>query len=200
MRHAKIRAKLNLNQGQRKSLTLNLSRSLFAHQRVITTVARAKVVRPVVERILSLSKTNSLNNRRRVFQILGDHALVSKLFEKLGPLFNDRSYGFTRIIHFKKRRGDDASLVIFELVKKLAEEKPKPIEKKEKKVAPAQVPIAQEKPQKQETVLEEKIEPKKEKQKIIKKEEKKPEPKPKPPTPSKFLGSIGKIFRRKQEP
>ncbi len=211
MRHAKKRAKLNLNQGQRKALALNLSRSLFAHQRIITLEARAKVLRPIIEKILALSKIDSLNNRRKVFQLLGDHVLVKKIFEKLAPLFNDRNSGFTRIIHFKKRRGDDASLVIFELVKQLPKEKPKPVEKKDKKTAPVPAPASLEKPQKERPAVEEKISLKTEKPKVIKKEEKKLEPKARPPKqdlekkkesqkPSKFLGGIGKIFRRKQEP
>lgn len=211
MRHAKKRSKLNLNQGQRKGLTLSLIRSLFTHQRIITLESRAKVVRPIIENILAISKIDSLHSRRKVFQLLGDHVLVKKIFEKLNPLFNDRSSGFTRIIHFRKRRGDDASLVIFELVKQLPKEKPKPVVKSEKKAITREAPSSLEKPQKEKTAVEEKIAPKAEKPKVVKKEEKVLEPKEKPPKhdlekkreaqkPSKFLGSIGKIFRRKQEP
>lgn len=204
MRHAKKRSKLGRNLGQRKALIFSLCRSLFIHQRIITTQTKAKVARPFVEKILYLAKTDNLTNRRRVFQLLNDHVLVKRVFEQLAPLFKDRNGGFTRIMRFKKRRGDDAYLSIFELVKRLPEEKPK---HKEKKATASQAGTpAPEKALKKEAPAKEKIKP----EDVSQKPERHPEPKPRPPkediTKIKedkkpgILGGVSKIFRRKQEP
>lgn len=214
MRHAKKRSRINRTRGEMRSLVMNQCRSIFEYQRIITTYAKAKVVRPVAEKIISLAKADNLSNKRKVFAILNDHALVKHIFEKIAPLFKDSHGGYTRIIKYKNRRGDNALLVIFELTKKLVEDKPAPKEKKEKKPKTATEPVSEagkheeaeiHKPGAQEKKKHEHEKP------ATYKEEKHPEKKFKPPVKDiekdkheqkgdKFLGGIGKMFRRKQEP
>ncbi|MBU2541864.1 MAG: 50S ribosomal protein L17 [Candidatus Omnitrophica bacterium] len=200
MRHAKKRTRLNLTEGERKSLILNQCRSIFKYQRITTTYSRAKVVAPAVERIISLARVDNLTNRRRVFQKLKDHALVKKLFIEFAPLFKERNGGYTRILRLSRRRGDNANLVIFELIKRLPEKKSPPKAKKEEKAvtqekvqAPKQVTPPKEKPKAPPTAKEEK--PLKQKPTPAVKELPKDKKKG-----GKFFGGIGKIFRRKQEP
>lgn len=209
MRHAKKRSRINRTRGEMRSLLLNQCRAIFEHQRIITTLAKAKVVQPVVEKIITLAKHDNLNNRRLVFQQLNDHIMVKEVFEKFAPLFKDVNGGYTRIIKLKNRRGDNALMVIFELTKRLAEEKPVVSkEKKEKKPRQTQEVAGEElKQQAKETpkpAPHEKKTPESEKPK-----EKQPEKKFKPPLKDKdmhepkgdkFLGGISKMFRRKQEP
>jgi large subunit ribosomal protein L17 len=203
MRHAKKRSRLGRTVGERNSLILNLCRALLINQRIITTCAKAKVVRPVAERIFSLARTDALHNRRQVFALLNDHTLVEKVFEKFAPLFKGINGGYTRIIRLNRRRGDNAFLVIFELTKQLPEEKPKV---HEKKAAAKPAEPAHEKPQKK----EEHPKPELERRPVTEEKVKPVEPKVKPPKQDTtkikqekkpgILGGMGKIFRRKQEP
>lgn len=208
MRHAKKRSRINRTRGEMRALLLNQSRSMFEHQRIITTYAKAKVVQPVVEKIITLAKHDNLNNRRLVFQQLNDHIMVKEVFEKFAPLFKDVNGGYTRIIKLRNRRGDNALMVIFELTKRLAEEKPVVTKaKKEKKPKVTQEAAGEElKQQEKEVPASAHQEKKAETEKPI---EKHPEKKFKPPLKEKdkhepkgdkFLGGISKMFRRKQEP
>ncbi|MFH0856222.1 MAG: 50S ribosomal protein L17 [Candidatus Omnitrophota bacterium] len=115
MRHKKKRLQLNRFTGWQEATIKSLARNLLIYESMKTTLQRAKAVRPLAERLLSLAKTNTLTARRMAFSILGDHKLVSNLFNEIGPRFSKRASGFTRIINLGKRRGDDASIVIFEL-------------------------------------------------------------------------------------
>ena len=207
MRHAKRRTRLNLTQAERKAFIMNQCCSILKYQRIITTYSKAKVVRSTVERILSLARDDTLGNRRKVFQVLNDHILVKRVFEKFGPLFKERNGGYTRLLRFKRRRGDNASLVIFELTNRLPEEKPVVKEKKEKKTPTAQQVVpAKEKPQEKEAIIKEKPKPKPEKAKPPLKIEERPKPplreipkEKKEKRRGRFLGGISKFFRRKQE-
>lgn len=208
MRHAKKRSRINRTRGEMRALLLNQSRSIFEHQRIITTLAKAKVVQPVVEKIITLAKHDNLNNRRLVFQKLNDHIMVKEVFEKFAPLFKDVNGGYTRIIKLKNRRGDNALMVIFELTKRLAEEKPVATkEKKEKK--PKQIQESAGEASKQQEKEAPASAPQETKAEVEKPKEKHPEKKFKPPLKEhekhepkgdKFLGGISKMFRRKQEP
>ncbi len=196
MRHAKKRSRINRTRGEMRALLLNQSRSMFEHQRIITTYAKAKVVQPVVEKIITLAKHDNLNNRRLVFQQLNDHVMVKEVFEKFAPLFKDINGGYTRIIKLRNRRGDNALMVIFELTKRLTEEKPVVAKEKKEKKLKATPEAAGEELKQQEAETD-------------KSKEKHPEKKFKPPLKEKdvhepkgdkFLGGISKMFRRKQEP
>jgi large subunit ribosomal protein L17 len=109
----------------------NMVKNLFKYQAIKTTVARAKETKRLAERLITISKDDTVFARRRVYSVLGDRDLVWKLFKEIQPLFKARSSGFTRIIPIGFRRGDGASLCILELTeKKIVEKLPK--KKKEK--------------------------------------------------------------------
>jgi len=118
----------------RKATIKSLVRALLLHQRIITTQAKAESARIVAEKLISLGKTNTLAARRRAYALLCDHNLVSMLFKDIAPLFEKRTGGYTRIIYYRNRRGDNAKLVILELTeirkKKIPTQKPAKIEQK----------------------------------------------------------------------
>ena len=168
MRHGKRRTKLGMKTAQRNATMRNMVKALFKHQRIETTVRRAKEARRLAERLITMSKDDSIAARRMAYSILTDRDLVTKLFKEIAPLFKNRNNGFTRIIPLGFRRGDGASLAILELTeKKVVEklpkkrkEKPKPESAKEpeptkeaKKEEPKQRHISKSKP----TMEEEKI-------------------------------------------
>lgn len=131
MRHRKQRSKLSMMTAHRDAMLKNMVRNLVIYQTVSTTVARAKVARRLAEKLITLTKDDSVLARRRAFDILHDRDLVLKLFKETAPLFKNRSSGFTRIIPTGFRMGDGAQLCIFELTeKKVIEKMPK--KKKEK--------------------------------------------------------------------
>jgi large subunit ribosomal protein L17 len=133
MRHAKRRHQLNRFTSWRKATLKSILRSLVIHQSIRTTKARAKAAKPLADRLISLAKENTLAAKRRAYSILGEHRLVSLLFGEIGPRFNKRLGGYTRIVELGPRRGDDARMVIFELTEIKKKEPKKPKEKKETK-------------------------------------------------------------------
>ncbi len=150
MRHAKKKHQFNRFTSWRKATLISLVKSLILHQGIKTTKVKAKAAQSLAERLISLGKQNTLAAKRRAFSILGEHRLVSMLFNDIAVRFQNKSSGFTRVIQLGNRRGDSASLAILELteIKKVerrqAKEKKeaKPEEDKQEK---AQAP-AQEKP------------------------------------------------------
>ena len=131
MRHHKGNAKLGMMTSHRKAFMRNMARNLLKHERIETTKARAKESRKLVERLITLTKTDSVFSRRRAYDILQDRDLVMKLFKNIAPLFKSRTSGYTRIIPLGFRRGDGADMVILELTeRKIIEKLPK--KKKEK--------------------------------------------------------------------
>ena len=131
MRHHKGNAKLGMMTSHRKAFMRNMARNLLKHERIETTKARAKESRKLVERLITLTKTDSVFSRRRAYDILQDRDLVMRLFKDIAPLFKSRTSGYTRIIPLGFRRGDGADMVILELTeRKIVEKLPK--KKKEK--------------------------------------------------------------------
>ncbi|MDD5174258.1 MAG: 50S ribosomal protein L17 [Candidatus Omnitrophota bacterium] len=131
MRHHKGNAKLGMMTSHRKAFMRNMARNLVKHERIETTRGRAKESRKLVERLITLTKTDSVFSRRRAYDILQDRDLVMKLFKDIAPLFKSRTSGYTRIIPLGFRRGDGADMVILELTeRKIVEKLPK--KKKEK--------------------------------------------------------------------
>jgi len=116
MRHQKIKSKLNRTTGHRKALMRNLASSLIRDERIQTTVAKAKNLRPFIERLITLGKKGDLASRRLAFSRLGKKEAVHKLFEEVAPRFNDRPGGYTRIIKGNFRPGDSAPMAFIELV------------------------------------------------------------------------------------
>jgi len=100
---------------------MNLSNALLRHEQIKTTLPKAKDLRPFVEKIITLAKTDSLANRRRALSILRDEVLVNKLFSDIAPRVKNREGGYTRIMKFGFRTGDKAPMAIVELVDRVAE-------------------------------------------------------------------------------
>lgn len=136
MRHRKKRSKLSMMTARRKATMINMVSSLLTHQKIETILARAKEVRKLAEKLITLSKNDTVAARRRAYQILNDRDLVGKLFKEVAPLFKNRNSGYTRIIHLGFRRGDGADMAILELTeKKIVEKLPKK-KSKDKAAAP----------------------------------------------------------------
>jgi large subunit ribosomal protein L17 len=117
MRHGKQRHKLSRDAAHRKALLRNLSRELIEHERIKTSQAKAKAVKPEVEKLITLAKGGSLHARRQALSTLGqDRFLVHKLFEEIGPRYAERPGGYTRIVKLGPRRSDSTEMVFLELV------------------------------------------------------------------------------------
>jgi large subunit ribosomal protein L17 len=117
MRHRKTRNKLSRDRAHRRSLMLNLSRELLEHERIRTSQAKAKAVKPEVERLITLAKRGDLHARRQALSALGqDKFVVHKLFEEVAPRYSERPGGYTRIVKLGPRRSDSTEMVLLELV------------------------------------------------------------------------------------
>ena len=120
MRHKKSGRQLGRNTKHRKALFRNLLTSLFEHERIETTAAKAKELRGLTDKVISLGKEGTLHARRRVLSVLRSKEIVSKLFGDVVERFRDRSGGYTRIIRTRRRPGDAAELVAIELIERSA--------------------------------------------------------------------------------
>lgn len=118
MRHHLSGRQLSRNSSHRHALMRNLAIALLRYETIRTTVPKAKELRRVVEPIITLGKSDSIAARRRAFAQLRDDALVSKLFEDLGPRFKARAGGYTRILRMEERAGDSAPMALMQLVDK----------------------------------------------------------------------------------
>lgn len=116
MRHGKSGYKLKRDMGARKALLKGLVTSVIEQERVITTVPKAKAVRPLVEKMITLAKRDTLHARRQAAAFLETPAAVQKLFDKLGARFAQRNGGYTRIVRVGWRQGDGAEQAMLELV------------------------------------------------------------------------------------
>jgi large subunit ribosomal protein L17 len=94
----------------------NLATSLFKEERIETTLARAKAVRPLAEKMITKARGGSLHNRRVVLRTITDNAVVTKLFDEVAPRYAERPGGYTRIVKLGPRRGDGAEMALIELV------------------------------------------------------------------------------------
>ncbi len=133
MRHAKAKHQFNRFTSWHKATLKGLARSLVIHQSIRTTKAKAKAVQPLIERLITLAKTNTLFAKRQAYKVLGEHKLVSLLFSDIGPRFANRIGGYTRAIGLGIRRGDSAQMVILELTEIKKKEKHKVSKKEEHK-------------------------------------------------------------------
>ena len=117
MRHGKTRHKLSRDSAHRKALMRNLCRDLIQHERIKTSQAKAKAVKPDVEKLITLAKRGDLHARRQALSELGqDRFLVHKLFEEVAPRYAERPGGYTRIVKLGPRRSDSTEMVFLELV------------------------------------------------------------------------------------
>ena len=116
MRHRKKKGKLGRPSSHREALLSNLAVAFITHGRITTTVAKAKALRPVVEKLITLGKKQDISARRRAALILKDKDAVKKLFAEVGPRFDARNGGYTRIMRLGTRAGDGAPMAIIEMV------------------------------------------------------------------------------------
>ena len=116
MRHRVKGRKLGRTTGHRLATLRNLSTALFTHEKLTTTLMKAKEMRPFAEKLITLSKQDTLPARRRVARHIRDKAALKKLFETLAPRFADRPGGYTRLYHVGHRPGDAADMALIELV------------------------------------------------------------------------------------
>jgi len=120
MRHRKRVAKLNREPSHRKATLSNMVTSLFEHEMINTTHARARELRRVADSIITFAKRGDLHARRMVLKSVADKRIVNKLFDELGPRYADRNGGYTRLIKTGPRRGDGAPMCFVELVDRSA--------------------------------------------------------------------------------
>jgi large subunit ribosomal protein L17 len=116
MRHRNSGSKLGRQPAHRRATLRNLVTNVIEHERIKTTVTRAKAARPLVERMITLGKRDTLATRRRAAAFLMTPSATQKLFADIAPRFSDRAGGYTRIIHVGFRVGDGANLAILELL------------------------------------------------------------------------------------
>jgi large subunit ribosomal protein L17 len=117
MRHRKARHKLSRDASHRRSLLRNLCREVIEHERIKTSQAKAKAVKPEVEKLITLAKRGDLHARRQALSQLGqDRFVVHKLFEEIAPRYAERPGGYARIVKLGPRRSDSTEMVLLELV------------------------------------------------------------------------------------
>lgn len=148
MRHRKAGFKLQRSPSARRALLRGLTTSVILRDRVITTVTKAKAVKPVVEKMITLGKRDTLHSRRQAASYLQTPGAVKRLFDTLAPRFAERNGGYTRIVRLGPRKGDGAEMALIEVLgtelKKRAEERRKRREERMKQ-------------QEEETVTEDKV-------------------------------------------
>src|SRR3982750_4005409 len=117
MRHQKTRHKLSRDASHRKALLANLCKEVIDHERIKTTEAKAKAVKPEVEKLITLAKRGDLHARREALSALGqDKFVVYKLFEEIAPRYSERPGGYTRILKLGPRKSDATEMALLELV------------------------------------------------------------------------------------
>jgi large subunit ribosomal protein L17 len=118
MRHGFAHRKLNRTAEHRRAMFANLAAALIKHEQITTTLPKAKDLRPIVEKLVTLGKRGGLHARRQALSELRDAAMVKKLFEVLGPRYKTRSGGYTRVMKAGFRFGDSAPLGVIEFVER----------------------------------------------------------------------------------
>ena len=116
MRHAKANRKLNRTSSHRKAMFANMSAALIKHEQIVTTLPKAKELRPFVEKLVTLAKNGSLHARRQAIAQVRDEDMVRKLFATLGPRYEARNGGYIRIMKAGFRYGDSAPVAVIEFV------------------------------------------------------------------------------------
>ena len=140
MRHGLGYRKLNRTSEHRKALFKNMLNSLIKYEQITTTLPKAKELKPLIDKVITIGKKNNLSNKKRLFSKLQDRSSVVKVFEVLSSRYQKRQGGYCRVLKAGFRYGDDAPMAIIELVDRDVEakkiDKPKKIETKEKESTP----------------------------------------------------------------
>ena len=116
MRHGKAHRKFNRTAEHRKAMFENMAASLIKHEQIVTTLPKAKDLRPIVEKLVTLGKRGDLHARRQAIAALQDEAIVTKLFDVLGKRYATRQGGYTRVLKAGFRHGDNAPIGVIEFV------------------------------------------------------------------------------------
>ena len=116
MRHGVGHKKLNRTASHRQAMFANMAAALVKHEQIVTTLPKAKALRPVVERLITLAKKGDLGSRRLVLARMRDQDQTKKLFETIAPRYKARAGGYTRVLKAGFRHGDNAPLAVIELV------------------------------------------------------------------------------------
>jgi large subunit ribosomal protein L17 len=125
MNHGKAHRKLNRKPEHRRAMFANMAAALIKHEQIVTTLPKAKDLRPIVEKLVTLGKRGDLHARRQAVAEIRDVAMVKKLFEVLGPRYKDRAGGYTRVLKAGFRYGDSAAVAVIEFVDRDTEAKGK---------------------------------------------------------------------------
>lgn len=133
MRHRKKSQRFSRPRAQKKALVKALLRAIIINERIITVTSKAKYISAEIDRLITKAKKDNLASRRLVYRKLGDHLLVKRLFEVIGPRFKSINGGYSRIVRLMPRKGDGAAMAIVELTKREIKVKTH----KDKKVKPA---------------------------------------------------------------
>ena len=140
MRHGLGHRKLNRTAEHRKALFQNMLNSLIKYEQITTTLPKAKELKPLIDKVITIVKTNNLSNKKRLFSKLQDKSSVIKVFDILSSRYEKRKGGYTRVLKAGFRYGDDSPMAVIELVDRDVEakkvDKPKKVETKEKNVTP----------------------------------------------------------------
>src|SRR4051812_20455687 len=143
MRHGNAHRKFNRRSNQRTALFQHLASALIKHEQIITTLPKAKDLRPIVEKLVTLAKRGDLHARRQAIAQMRDIGMVKKLFEVLGPRYKDRDGGYTRVLKAGFRYGDSAPVAVIEFVDRDVEAKGQdsgPVQEKAEPEAEAAAP------------------------------------------------------------
>jgi len=118
MRHRKAGRKLNRTSSHRTAMFANMAASLIKHEQIVTTLPKAKELRPIVDKLVTLAKRGDLHARRLAMARIRDNAMVAKLFDTIGPRFAARNGGYTRVLRAGFRYGDSAPVAVIEFVER----------------------------------------------------------------------------------
>ena len=116
MRHGKSGRKLNRTSSHRKAMFANMAAALIKHEQIVTTLPKAKELRPIADKLITLAKKGDLHARRQAISKVRDVEMVGKLFETLGPRYEERKGGYTRVLKAGFRYGDNAPMAVIEFV------------------------------------------------------------------------------------
>ncbi len=142
MRHGNTHRKLNRTSEHRRAMFANMAAALIKHEQIVTTLPKAKDLRPIVEKLVTLGKRGGLHARRQAIAEIKDVAMVKKLFEVIGPRYKERNGGYTRVIRYGFRYGDSAPRAVIEFVDRDVEAKGKDSGPVADKKAEAEAPAA----------------------------------------------------------
>ena len=116
MRHKKLGRRFSRDSSHRQAMFSNMAASLIKHEQIVTTLHKAKDLRRIIDKYVTLAKRGDLNSRRLAASRMGDEAMVKKLFEVIAPRYKDRSGGYTRVMRAGYRYGDSAAVAVIEFV------------------------------------------------------------------------------------